>query len=227
MDTFATPARRLYKSRRNRMIDGVCGGVAEYFGVDPTLVRIIWVIVTLLGGTGFLLYIVAMIIMPANPESMATAGVSSPSPAPNGDKKRFWGILLVLAGAFLLMINLGWLASIHWWSISGSVILPILFILLGMILIYSYTRRATDPAPASPSVATDIPPASQKELRRSHAERKIFGVCGGIARYFEVDPTIVRILLILLVLASFGWGLLLYIILAIVMPEDKPVLTST
>ena len=66
--TQNTTSRRLYKSRRNRMIDGVCGGVAEYFDIDPTIVRIIWILMTLLGGSGFILYIAGMIIMPVNPE---------------------------------------------------------------------------------------------------------------------------------------------------------------
>ncbi|MFQ5799026.1 MAG: PspC domain-containing protein, partial [Bacteroidota bacterium] len=60
--------KRLYKSRRDRMIDGVCGGFAEYLDVDPTMVRILWVLMTLMGGAGILLYIAGMIIMPVNPE---------------------------------------------------------------------------------------------------------------------------------------------------------------
>ena len=57
--------RRLLKSRADRMLDGVCGGVAEYFGLDSTLVRLAWVLLALVGGMGILLYIAAMIIMPA------------------------------------------------------------------------------------------------------------------------------------------------------------------
>ena len=56
--------RRLYRSRDEKMIGGVCGGLAEYFNVDPTLVRLIWVIITLIGGAGVLLYIVLWVIMP-------------------------------------------------------------------------------------------------------------------------------------------------------------------
>lgn len=56
--------RRLYRSRTEKMIAGVCGGVAEYFNVDPTIVRLLWVLVTLLGGAGVLLYIVLWIVMP-------------------------------------------------------------------------------------------------------------------------------------------------------------------
>ena len=60
--------RRLYKSNGNKMIDVVCGGIAEYFGIDPTLVRLGWVLFCALGGSGFLAYIIAAIIIPRNPQ---------------------------------------------------------------------------------------------------------------------------------------------------------------
>ena len=60
--------RRLYKSNENKMIDGVCGGLAEYFDIDPTLVRLAWVLFCALGGSGFLAYIIAAIIIPRNPQ---------------------------------------------------------------------------------------------------------------------------------------------------------------
>ena len=60
--------KRLYKSNRNKMIDGVCGGVAEYFDIDPTLVRLGWVLFCAMGGSGLLVYIIAAVIIPRNPE---------------------------------------------------------------------------------------------------------------------------------------------------------------
>lgn len=60
--------KKLYKSN-NRMIYGVCAGVAEYFGIDPTIVRLIWTALAL-SGTGILLYIVAAIVMPENLDVM-------------------------------------------------------------------------------------------------------------------------------------------------------------
>ena len=60
--------KKLYKSN-NRMICGVCAGVAEYFGIDPTIVRLIWAVLAL-SGTGILLYIVAAIVMPENLDVM-------------------------------------------------------------------------------------------------------------------------------------------------------------
>ena len=56
--------RKLTRSRGNRMICGVCGGVGEYLNIDPTLVRLIWLICALAGGTGILIYILAAIVMP-------------------------------------------------------------------------------------------------------------------------------------------------------------------
>ena len=59
--------KKLYKSNQNKMIDGVCGGIAEYFGVDPTVVRLLWALFSLMGGSGILAYIIAAIIIPRNP----------------------------------------------------------------------------------------------------------------------------------------------------------------
>lgn len=59
---------RLYKSNQNKIIDGVCAGIAEYFGIDPTLIRLGWVLFCAMGGSGFLDYIIAAIIIPRRPE---------------------------------------------------------------------------------------------------------------------------------------------------------------
>lgn len=62
-----------------------------------------------------------------------------------------------------------------------------------------------------------------KELRRSLQNRKICGVCGGLGEYLRIDPTVVRLLWVLLSFASCGTGLLAYIIAAVVMPESNEV----
>ena len=60
--------KRLDKSNRNRMLCGVCGGIAEYFGLDPTLVRLGWILLSALAGSGLLAYIIAAIVIPRDPE---------------------------------------------------------------------------------------------------------------------------------------------------------------
>lgn len=59
--------KRLYRSTQDRMLCGVCGGIAEYFQLDPTLVRLGWALFSILGGSGVLAYIVAAIIIPNDP----------------------------------------------------------------------------------------------------------------------------------------------------------------
>ena len=60
--------KRLYKSNENKMLCGVCGGIAEYFDVDPTLVRLGWVVLCAMVGSGILAYIIAAIVIPRRPE---------------------------------------------------------------------------------------------------------------------------------------------------------------
>ncbi|MBE5966248.1 MAG: PspC domain-containing protein [Lachnospiraceae bacterium] len=56
--------KKLYRSSKDKMLCGVCGGIAEYINLDPTIVRLLWVVISLAGGFGVLLYIIAAIIMP-------------------------------------------------------------------------------------------------------------------------------------------------------------------
>ncbi len=56
--------KRLYRSKKERIIAGVCGGIAEYFDVDPTLIRLLWIVFILMGGSGIIAYLIAWIIVP-------------------------------------------------------------------------------------------------------------------------------------------------------------------
>ena len=56
--------KRLYKIEEGKKLCGVCGGIAEYFNIDPTVVRMLWIFLVLCAGTGILAYFVAAIIMP-------------------------------------------------------------------------------------------------------------------------------------------------------------------
>ena len=70
--TYAVPpARRLMRSSRDKKLGGVCAGLADYFDLDPTIVRIIWLLAVLLAGTGLFLYLILWIVLPLAPSSMA------------------------------------------------------------------------------------------------------------------------------------------------------------
>lgn len=61
-------SKRLYKIEQGKKLDGVCGGIAEYLGADPTLIRLAWILFTACAGGGIFAYIIAAIVMPRKSE---------------------------------------------------------------------------------------------------------------------------------------------------------------
>ena len=59
--------RKLYRSKTDRKVAGVCGGLAQYFNIDPTLIRVLFVVLAVLGGSGLVLYLALWIIVPREP----------------------------------------------------------------------------------------------------------------------------------------------------------------
>jgi phage shock protein C len=77
--------KRLYRSQNERMIAGVCGGIAEYLDIDPTLVRILFVLLFFIGGNGLLLYLILMFLMPLKPAGFSPVHEEKPEePASEG-----------------------------------------------------------------------------------------------------------------------------------------------
>jgi len=64
---MSSEVKRLYRSADDQMISGVCAGLAEYFGIDPTLVRLLFVFLALAGGPGVLIYLIMWIVVPERP----------------------------------------------------------------------------------------------------------------------------------------------------------------
>ena len=74
--------KRLYRSGGDRRVAGVCAGIADYLGVDATLVRIAWVLFALAGGPGLLLYIVLAVVVPEEPEFVQVSAEKAKRDAP-------------------------------------------------------------------------------------------------------------------------------------------------
>ncbi len=68
--------KKIYRSKQERMLSGVCGGIATYLNVDPTIVRLIWALVSVFSAAvpGVLLYIICSIVIPDEPDSYDTTG---------------------------------------------------------------------------------------------------------------------------------------------------------
>ena len=76
---YAAPPKRLMRSSRDKKVGGVCAGLADYFDLDPTLVRIVWLLAVFCAGTGLLLYIILWIALPLAPATPALAVPGSPA----------------------------------------------------------------------------------------------------------------------------------------------------
>jgi phage shock protein C len=123
---------KIYRSRSDKIIFGVCGGLANYLGVDSTIIRLIFIIATIYHGSGILLYIALAIIMPEDSET--TVGNTDAKVTTQEKKKeergRFFGMLLVLAGFYLLIKDF---IPIH---ISSSQLLGVLLLLIGLAIVF-------------------------------------------------------------------------------------------
>jgi phage shock protein PspC (stress-responsive transcriptional regulator) len=116
--------RRLYRSRSDRVISGVCGGLARYLNVDPVIVRVVAVALIFAGGAGLLLYAAAFLLVPNEGEG------GGPGDAP---KRAF-----VIAGVIVLVIAIGALLPFHggWWDDWGLV--PIGFVALAGLVVWRF-----------------------------------------------------------------------------------------
>ena len=83
--------KKLYKSNQNKMIDGVCGGIAEYFGIDPTIVRVIWALLAFFYGTSILLYVIMALVVPEQPAGGGVIDVDSEVREPSEKKEKYKG----------------------------------------------------------------------------------------------------------------------------------------
>jgi phage shock protein C len=131
--------KRLYRSRKQRVLAGVCGGLGEYFDVDPVFVRILTVILTFAHGIGLIAYLVAWIampkapMMPASPEQPESPGDTpveiQPQREPSAWRIYLPGLIFILVGTVFLMDHLFWWFRWHH-------VWPVLLIIAGAAMIW-------------------------------------------------------------------------------------------
>jgi len=129
--------KKLKRSRSNRVIAGVCGGVGEYFNIDPVVVRIIWVLIAFMpGGPGFLAYLVCALIIP---EDDGVIYQEEDNEVNTNNTIMFLGIAFIVIGGIML-------AKIIWPQFAFRVMnigkyWPVLFIIFGIYIIANQTNN--------------------------------------------------------------------------------------
>jgi phage shock protein C len=142
--------RRLYLSRTNKVIAGVCGGLGEYFGIDPVILRVIAVVLVFAHGIGLIGYFIAWLVMPKRPaetvSTPASSSTASPTPTPTltvlpapVHDSTSWG--RYLPGAILILVGLYFLLDRHFWWWHIERFWPVLLVIAGAVLIVHYFRK--------------------------------------------------------------------------------------
>lgn len=136
-----TEPRRLYRSNDEKMIAGVCGGIAEYFNVDPVWIRLIAILLIFLNGIGILAYIILWILVPENPNQKTKKTIVEmrvdefKESIKNNDKKSNSSGYLII-GIILILIGLLFLYRNFWgFWFPGEWIWPLLIVAVGIVLV--------------------------------------------------------------------------------------------
>jgi phage shock protein C len=140
--------KRLYRSRQNRMIGGVCGGIAEYFNIDPVIVRVVAVAFFFMGGSALLAYVIGLIIIPNEPFGLPAAEKQAGAPeavpvaaqaakTSNDALPLVLGVVLIFIGAVFLMHNIPFFNPFYWraWHFARHFFWPSLMIFFGIFII--------------------------------------------------------------------------------------------
>ena len=132
--TTPVTSRRLYRSTTDKVFAGICGGLGEYFAVDPIWFRIGFVLLALGGGSGLLIYLLMWLIVPPKPEGY-TAPAAADDAKGHVSGLAVLGIVLIFVGTVTLLNTVApWLGQYFW---------PVIFVVAGLALIAGGVQRDT------------------------------------------------------------------------------------
>jgi phage shock protein PspC (stress-responsive transcriptional regulator) len=231
----------LYRSPSDKIVGGVCGGIAEYLGWNPVLVRVAWVVATFATwGGGVLAYLLLALFLPTGTN---TVGQIKPPALELSQKGMSWaaGLLIGLGGLWLLA-NLGILPGMWrgFWGLVGVIFWPALLIGAGYLLLRANSEKDIDQEiknaagkvkgsfdgklPSSEQVKSGFASMrSSLPLQRSNSNKMLLGVCGGMAEKFGIDANLIRLIWAAFALGTMGMGALLYMVVGLLLPVEGQV----
>ena len=144
---------RLYRSRHDRMVAGVCGGLADFLGFDPTLIRLAFLLLALANGAGLLIYFLMLIIVPENPDETPSE-LHTPGENDLGERIRAWSNDVgggdisarnaIFIGGFFIFVGLLFLLRnfniFPWQWLNLTTLWPLLLIIAGLTMLWRFYR---------------------------------------------------------------------------------------
>lgn len=197
----AAPVKRLHRSRTDVVVLGVCSGIADYLSTEVANIRLIAVLSLLLGGWSVVAYMITAALLPLEQNLRQLTDEEKEVQRKENFRVVLSGIL-ILIGFHFALIQIGLVASGRLFIFPNNFVFPVLFIAIGVYLVISKRQFAVSSKELSP------------DFNRTRDNRIIMGVCGGLGKYINVDPTAVRIIFILATMLTLGLIAIGYLIIA-------------
>lgn len=196
------PVKKLERSGSDVIIAGVCSGIAKYFDADASVIRLISMLALLLGGWTVAAYLItaALLSVEISPRALTNEELLKQKKV---NFKTVIAGLMITAGIYFGFSSLGFFSSGRLFILPNSFIVPLAFVAFGIKL---FSKKETV------KFAAAVYP---ENFSRSISDRKIFGICGGIAKYIGIDSTTVRIVFLFAAFLTLGIFSIAYFMLAL------------
>ncbi|MCZ7602451.1 MAG: PspC domain-containing protein [Melioribacteraceae bacterium] len=196
--------KRLYRSPYNFVLLGISGGIAEYMNIHPLLVRFIFILTAILGGWGIIAYIICAFLIPKHPTQKGNSNFQNVSSA------KLLGFMLIGVGVYYWLPVIGIFRFIASIDLRSNIFLSFVLLLLGILILLKGKQSSRDENEKI-----------ERRFLRSVKQRRLLGICSGLANYLNVDVTLIRIICMLLTFFTLGLVLLFYLFIGYFIPREE------
>ena len=196
--------KQLLRPKNDRIFLGVCSGLAKYYEVSKTLVRLLFAMASILGGLGVVIYFLVFLFTSAESEEGKTNYRIQ-----HKNAKILFGISLIIIGFYSIIFPTNYFPIAFFIYVPMKIIAPIILLIAG-VWIQKYYRSRVDEN-------------SQHKFQKATNGKLFLGVCAGLAEYFGAYVIVVRLLFVIFAFATMGIGVLLYLLIAYLSKQESVV----
>lgn len=196
--------QKLRRSNTDKILGGICGGLAKYYGIAPIIFRLLFPLAVFLGGIGIIIYLILFLIIPKS-EIPSEEVLAKKLLVHN--KKSVLGIILIFIGFYSILMPEDYFPFLFYFQIPNDVLFPFFIILLGIWIQKNHQ-----------SIQNNFREIS---FLRPITGRLFLGVCVGLAEYLQTYTIIIRLVFVVISFATMGFGIVLYFIIALLSKTEE------
>lgn len=200
-------AQKLSKSNYNKIILGVCGGLGEYFSIEPVFFRLLFLFSILLGGWGIIFYLAAALLIPRNNDEKEIDEAVLETVKKSNNVSLIAGIIL-LAGLYIIFDDLGYF---HFLSQLGIPSEFVLALIIGVTIFFVFSLHSV----------VKIEKTTPDRFKRNREKALFGGVCSGLADYIGVSASSIRLIAVILSFITLAIPVFIYLFFLAVIPKEN------